>query len=43
MIASQLETTKDEATSRLRAHAFAEGRSIVEVAQDVIDRRLRFD
>lgn len=43
MIASQLETTTDEATSRLRPHAFAEGRSIVEVAQDVIDRRLRFD
>jgi len=31
------------AQARLRAAAFASGRSMYDVAQDVIERRVRFD
>lgn len=43
MISVQLDVTVAVALSRLRAHAFAAGRSILEVAADVVGRRLRFD
>jgi hypothetical protein len=31
------------ALARLRAAAFASGRSIYDIAQDVVERRVRFD
>ncbi len=43
MVAAQLEVTVSQALIRLRAHAFGNGRSLTEVARDVVDRRLRFD
>lgn len=43
MIIAQLATTPQGAFSLLRARAFAEGRSVREVARDVVHRRLRFD
>ena len=42
MILVQLDTTATEAFARLRAHAFASGISIHEVAKDVVQRRLNF-
>ena len=42
MILAQLDTTATEAFSRLRAHAFATGRPVQEVAHDVVNRRLDF-
>lgn len=42
MISAQLGTDLGQALSRLRAHAWADGRSIDEVATDVVARRLRF-
>ncbi|GAA3757815.1 hypothetical protein HDA32_001834 [Spinactinospora alkalitolerans] len=42
MILVQLGVTAEEALTRLRAHAFAHGRSTREVARDVVARRLRF-
>jgi hypothetical protein len=42
MILVQLDTTATEAFARLRAHAFASGISIQEVAKDVVQRRLNF-
>ncbi len=43
MIAAQLDDTIANALARLRAAAFASGRSIYDVAQDVVERRVRFD
>ncbi len=43
MIMAQLNISVDDAFVRLRAHAFARGRRLSEVAADVIERRLRFD
>ena len=43
MVSAQLEVTVGQALIRLRAHAFGNGRPLVEVAQDVVARRLRFD
>jgi GAF domain len=43
MIAAQLDDTTSNALARLRAAAFASGRSIYEIAQDVVERRVRFD
>jgi ANTAR domain len=43
MIAVQLGISVDDASVLLRAHAFGAGRTVVDVAQDVIERRLRFD
>lgn len=40
MLAVQLGVSVDEASARLRAHAFASDRSVAEVAQDVVARRL---
>jgi hypothetical protein len=41
MVAAQLDVTVGQALVRLRAHAFATGRSLTEVADDVVARRLR--
>jgi hypothetical protein len=41
MLVAQLEVEPAEALVRLRAHAFATGRSATDVACDVLDRRLR--
>jgi hypothetical protein len=43
MIIAQLDVTAETALARLRAHAYATGRPIDEVARDVIERRMRFD
>jgi AmiR/NasT family two-component response regulator len=43
MVAAQLDTDPDTAFARLRARAFAEGRSLSEVAAEVVARRRRFD
>ena len=42
MVKIQAGVTIDEAFLLLRAHAFATGRSVGEVAKDVVDRRLRW-
>ncbi len=43
MIAAQLDDTVANALARLRAAAFAAGRSMEEIAQDVVEGRVRFD
>ncbi len=43
MIAAQVEDTVSSALARLRAAAYASGRSIYDLAQDVVERRVRFD
>jgi len=43
MIMAQLRVDADEALARLRAHAFAHGRTALEVARDVVSHRKRFD
>ncbi len=43
MIMAQAEVPIDEALARLRAHAFSSGRSLSEVAADVVARRFRFE
>ena len=43
MIAVQLDESVSNALARLRAAAFASGRSMYEIAQDVVERRVRFD
>lgn len=43
MLVAQLEIEPAEALVRLRAHAYATGRTATEVARDIIDRRLRLD
>ncbi len=43
MISAQLEVSMDESFVRLRAHAFATGRTLREVARDVVARRLRLE
>jgi GAF domain-containing protein len=43
MIAAQLDVPVGDALARLRAHAYGNGRTLAEVAQDVVARRLRFD
>jgi AmiR/NasT family two-component response regulator len=43
MLVAQLDVTPAEALVRLRAHAYAVGRSATEVARDILDRRLRLD
>lgn len=40
MLAAQLRISLDDAFARLRAHAFGQGRSLVEVALDVVERRI---
>jgi ANTAR domain len=43
MIVAQLEVEPAEALVRLRAHAYATGRSATDVARDILDRRLRLE
>ena len=43
MVMVQLGVSPAEALLRIRAYAYAQGRSLVEVACDVVARRLRFD
>jgi transcriptional regulator with GAF, ATPase, and Fis domain len=43
MVAAQIGISVAEALSRLRAHAFSHDLSVTEVAEAVVDRRLRFD
>ena len=43
MVAAQLGISVGEALLRLRAYAFANDRLITEVAEDVVERRFRFD
>ncbi|MHC3470140.1 GAF and ANTAR domain-containing protein [Streptomyces sp. 7R007] len=43
MIMAQLGVGADEALARLRAHAFAENRTALEVAREVVSHRKRFD
>lgn len=43
MISAQLDISVEDALVSLRARAFSVGRLITEIAQDVVDRRLRFD
>jgi hypothetical protein len=42
MISVQLDVSLAEALVRLRAHAYAQDRSVAEIAADVVARRLRF-
>jgi len=42
MVLAQLDITAEEAALLLRAHAFSSGRSVAEVANDVVERRLTF-
>jgi len=43
MVSAQLEVTVADALVRLRAHAFAHGRLVADVAGEVVGRRFRFD
>ena len=43
MVAAQLDISVGQAMIRLRAYAFGNNRSLVEVARDVVNRTLRFD
>ena len=43
MVAAQLDISVGHALIRLRAYAFGNDRSLTEVAEDVVARRLRFD
>jgi GAF domain/ANTAR domain len=43
MIAAQLDDNTANALARLRAAAFASGRSMYDIARDVVERRVRFD
>jgi AmiR/NasT family two-component response regulator len=42
MVLMQLEISATEALARMRAYAFAEQRLLIDVARDVVARRLRF-
>jgi hypothetical protein len=43
MLVAQLDVEPAEALVRLRAHAYATGRSSTDVARDILDRRLKLD
>lgn len=43
MLSVQLALPLPQALIRLRAHAYSSGRALTDVAQDVVDRRLRLD
>jgi hypothetical protein len=43
MLVAQLGVEPAEALVRLRAHAYATGRSSTDVARDILDRRLRLE
>jgi hypothetical protein len=42
MVSVQLDVTAAEALARMRAHAFVHDRLLIEVARDVVARRLVF-
>jgi hypothetical protein len=42
MVLAQLDVPPDEARLVIQAHAFATGRSMQEIAEDIVDRRLNF-
>ena len=42
MVLAQLDISAEDALARLRAHAFVEQRLLIDVARDVVARRLRF-
>lgn len=42
MVLAQLDLPPDEARLVIQAHAFATGRSMQEIAEDIVDRRLNF-
>lgn len=42
MVLAQLDLSPDEARLVIQAHAFATGRSMQEIAEDIVDRRLNF-
>ena len=42
MLVAQLDVEPAEALVRLRAHAYATGRSATDVARDILDRRLNW-
>ncbi len=42
MVLAQLDVDADEALARMRAHAFVERRLLIDVAREVVERRLRF-
>jgi ANTAR domain len=41
-VIAQLGVSADDAQLLIQGHAFAQGRSMLEVAQDILDRRIRF-
>ncbi len=43
MLVAQLEVEPAEALVRLRAHAYATGRSATDIARDILDRRLKLE
>lgn len=43
MVAVQTGSTIAEALARLRAYAYGEERTLAGVADDIVERRLRFD
>ncbi len=43
MVAAQLDVSDGEALTRLRGRAFADGRTVSELASDVVARRVRFN
>jgi hypothetical protein len=43
MLAAQLRISLEDAFARLRAHAFSSGRSVLEVARDLLERRIPLD
>ncbi len=43
MLVAQLGVEPAEALVRLRAHAYADGRSVTDVARDILDRRLKLE
>jgi hypothetical protein len=43
MLAAQLRISLEDAFARLRAHAFSSGRSVLDVARDLLERRIPLD
>jgi hypothetical protein len=43
MLAAQLRISLQDASARLRAHAFSTGRSLLEVSRDVVAQRISLD
>ncbi|MGH8962838.1 MAG: GAF and ANTAR domain-containing protein [Jatrophihabitantaceae bacterium] len=43
MLVAQLGVSAEQAFARLRAHAYTDGRSLDEIAADIVERRLRLD